>query len=54
MIQMYKVKDGNVDVFKTNDGVGCSLKWDHTERKVYLYLSKLTGGPLIPAWRHTA
>ena len=48
---MYKVEDEKLDVFKTNDGVGCNLKWDRTETKIYVYLSKLTGGPFIS---HTA
>ena len=48
MLQMYKVQDEKLDVFKTNDGVGCSLNWDRTETKIYVYPCKLTGGPLIP------
>ncbi len=46
---MYKVEDEKLDVFKTNDGVGCSLKWDRTETTIYVYTSKLSGSPLIPA-----
>ena len=47
--RMYELDGSFVDVFNDRDGIGCRLKWKRSEREIYLYDSKPTGGPLMPA-----
>ncbi len=48
-IRMYKVEDSTLDIFKTDEGVGRCLEWDHNETEIYVYASELPGGHLMPA-----
>ena len=46
-IRLYELEGSIMDVFNDEGGIGCRLKWKHSEREIVLYDSELSGRPLM-------